>query len=285
MTRVAVVTDSASDLPAERAASLGVTVVPLLVRFGEIEYQTGVDITTEEFWAKLTAPDAPFPTTAAASPGIFQATFERLFSQGTESIVCVTVGGKLSATLASARIAADALRGRDIHLVDSEQASMAEGILAEMGAEMAAAGAHGSEVSAALEARKKDVKLYVVLETLEYLRRGGRISAARAALGTMLSVKPIITLTDGVVEQADRVRTRSKARERLVELLTARPIERIAVLHAMVTEIETFAEQLRARSGVGAESVTIQPIGPTVGPHVGPGAYGAVVLYRQERPG
>jgi DegV family protein with EDD domain len=119
-----------------------------------------------------------------------------------------------------------------------------------------------------------------VLETLEYLRRGGRISGAQAAIGSVLSVKPIITVENGLVETADKVRTRSKARERLLELLTAKPVERLAVLHGMAPDIDAFADELARRTGVERSAVTIDLIGASVGPHLGPGAYGAVVMQR-----
>jgi DegV family protein with EDD domain len=283
MATTAIVTDTAADLPPERARAAGVTVVPLLVSFGEREYRTGVDLTTEEFWERLTAPGAPFPTTAACSPGDFQRVFEERFAEGADAIVCITVGGRLSATLTSARIACDVLREREIHVIDSETASMGYGMLVELAAERARGGVPAAEIAAEIERRKRDSRLYVVLETLEYLRRGGRISGARAAIGNVLSVKPIITLENGVVETADKPRTRSKARERLLELLTARPAERIAVLHGMAPDIEAFASELATRAGVDRGKVTIQPIGSSVGPHVGPGAYGAVILQQEQR--
>ena len=119
-----------------------------------------------------------------------------------------------------------------------------------------------------------------MLETLEYLKRGGRISAAQAAIGGILSVKPIITIEDGVVETADKPRTRSKARERLLELITAKPIERAVVLSGMAADPDAFATELAARAGLPVGSTPVRSIGPSVGPHVGPGAYGAVVIYR-----
>jgi DegV family protein with EDD domain len=118
----------------------------------------------------------------------------------------------------------------------------------------------------------------VVLETLEYLKRGGRISPARAAIGSVLSVKPIITCEDGVVETADRPRTRGRARQRLLELLAATKPERIAVLHGQAEDVESFADELAKATGVPRARMTMNLIGPSVGPHVGPGAYGAVVL-------
>jgi fatty acid kinase fatty acid binding subunit len=154
------------------------------------------------------------------------------------------------------------------------------GMLAEMAAEMARAGRPAADIAAELERRKQDTKLYVALDTLEYLRRGGRISAARAAIGEVLSVKPIITVEAGAVEVADRVRTRSKARARLLELLTERPVERIAVLHGQAPDIDSLADDLATRARLDRTAVTIQPIGSSVGPHVGPGSYGAVVLRR-----
>ncbi len=246
MARVAVVTDSASDITADAAAAAGVAVVPLIVNFGSESFRTGTEISIDEFYGRLTAPDAPFPTTAAASPGEFQVTFERLLDAGAEAIVCINVGGKLSATLKSAQIAAEVIGSERVRTVDSQTASMSQGLLVLLAAELAGQGASADEIVATVERRIPDSRLYVVLETLEYLKRGGRISGTRAALGTMLSVKPIITIEHGVVESVDRVRTRSKARERLLELLTEKPIERAAVLHAMSPDVEQFADELAA---------------------------------------
>ena len=278
MTRVAVVADSASDLPTEQAKAAGITVVPLLVTFGDKEYRAGVDLTGDEFWRELTAPGAPFPKTAAAAPGTFKDAFEGLFNAGAEEIVYVGVGSKLSATLGSAKVAREMLPERKIHIVDSNTASMGTGLLALLAAEKAASGMSAEQVVAEVNGRLHKVQLYVVLETLEYLKRGGRISPARAAIGSVLSVKPIITLEDGVVETADRPRTRGRARVRLIELLVATKPERVAILHGQADDIEAFATELAAATGVPRDRMTINLIGPSVGPHVGPGAYGAVTM-------
>jgi DegV family protein with EDD domain len=238
-----------------------------------------VDISTEDFWRELTAPGASFPKTAAAAPGTFRETFERLFAEGADEIVFVGVGEKLSATLQSARVAREMLAdpGR-IHLVDSASACLGEGLLALLAAERAAAGVSAPDIVAELERRRERVRLFVVLETLEYLKRGGRISAAQAAIGSVLSVKPIITLEDGAVETADKPRTRSKARARLLELLSQAKPERVAVLHAQSPDVDDFAAELARETGFPREEMTVHLIGSSVGPHVGPGAYGAVIL-------
>jgi DegV family protein with EDD domain len=154
-------------------------------------------------------------------------------------------------------------------------------LLAKMAVDLAAEGKSAREIVARLEDRKIDVDLFVALETLEYLKRGGRISPARAAIGNVLSVKPIITIEDGVVETADRPRTRGKARQRLLELLRERQLEQVWLLHGQAPDIEAFGDELAAASGFPREKMSTHLIGPSVGPHVGPGAYGAVILTRR----
>lgn len=279
MGRVAIVTDSASDIDPARAASLGITVVPLLVTFGDDTFEAGLNLSIDQFWERMTAPDAPFPKTAACSPGSFQTTYQRLFDEGAESIVSIHVADTLSGTMKSAQVAKASMRDRDIQIVDSMSASMGEGVLAEMAVKMAADGATATQIAETLMRRRDDLHIYLALETLEYLKRGGRISGARAAIGTLLSVKPIIEVKAGQVDTADRVRTRGKARERLIELLTQRPIERLAVLHTTNAGVEEFADELVAKAGIDRSAVTIDIVGPSVGPHVGPGCVGAVALY------
>ena len=281
MSRVAIFTDSASDLDPADAAAEGIHVVPLLVNFGGESFKAGVELSGPAFWERMVAPDAPFPTTAASSPGDFKEAYEGAFAAGAEAIVSIHVAGALSGTMKSAQIARDMLPDREIHIVDSLGASMAEGILARMGVEMADADRPASEIAETLESRAPDMLMYVALETLEYLKKGGRISGAQAAIGTLLSVKPIIEVRLGVVETTDRVRTRGKARERLMELITQQPIERVAILHTVAPDVEAFREALLARvPGLDPEGVTIELVGASVGPHLGPGCVGAAVMYR-----
>jgi fatty acid kinase fatty acid binding subunit len=282
VTRVAIVTDSAADLVPAVAAAAGIVVVPLAVSFGSESFRAGVDLSTEAFWERTLAPSAPFPTTAAASPGDFRDAYEACFAGGADAVVCVTISGRLSGTLKSATIARDMLAERDIRVIDSHSASMGHGLLALLAARLAGEGRTVDEIAAAVESRLPDIDLYVMLDTLEYMRRGGRLSPAQAAIGSLLAVKPIITVRDGLVEPLERVRTRSKARERVLELLTGRPVERAVVLYTPGADHASFRADLIARmaGGIDPAEVTVAPVGPSVGPHLGPGCLGAVVLLR-----
>ena len=282
MSRVAIFTDSASDLDPAQAAEEGIGIVPLLVTFGSETFKSGVDLSTADFWKRMVAPDAPFPTTAASSPGAFKEAYEAAFAAGADAIVSVHVAGALSGTIKSAQIARDMLPEREIHIVDSLGASMAEGILARLGVRLAAEGRSAAEIAVTLESRAPDMRIYLTLETLAYLRKGGRISGAQAAIGTLLSVKPIIRVQAGVVDTVDKVRTRTKARERLLDLICERPIERLAILHTISPDVEAFRDAVldRAPGGLDPADVTVNLVGPSVGPHLGPGCVGAAILYR-----
>jgi DegV family protein with EDD domain len=279
--RIAFVTDSASDLDPAVAQAHGIRVVPLAVTFGDETFRAGVDLSTEEFWRRMTAPEAPFPKTAAASPGDVKAIYDGLFAEGADAIVSVHVAGSLSGAIKSAEIARTMLPEREIHVVDSQGASMAEAILCFLGQDLAAAGLGAAEIAATLTDRANDLRMVVSLETLEYLKKGGRISGAQAAIGTLLSVKPIIAVEHGVVETADKPRTRSKSRERCIELIVERPIERISILHTMAPDVEAFTDEVVRRGNVPREEVMVSIVGPSVGPHLGPGCVGAAVLYRR----
>lgn len=283
MPRVAVVTDSASDLPPEVAASSGITVVPLIVSFGPESYKAGTELPTDEFWRRMTAPDAPYPTTAASSPGDFKTAYERLLAEGAEAIVSIHPAGTLSGTLKSAQVARGLLADREIHVIDSGSASMGQGMLALMAVRAAAAGASAREVAEHVTDRARDLDLYVAIDTLDYLKKGGRISGPQAAIGNFLSVKPIITIRDGAVHTADKPRTSGKARARVIELLTQRPIEQLAVLYTPPADGTAFRDEVLARAtgSLDPATVTFQPVGASVGPHLGPGCVGGVVLLQR----
>jgi DegV family protein with EDD domain len=286
MARIAIVTDSTADLMPDQAAAAGVRVVPLLVRFGEQEWRAGVDMSTEEFWRHLLAPGAPIPTTAAPSPGTFREVFEACFAEGADAVVCPTIGTKLSATFGSATIAAQAMPDREIHVIDTATTSMSTGIAALLAVELAKAGVAAAEVAATVRERLADLDIYVAVDGLEYLRKGGRLSAARAAIGTVLAVKPIVTVRDGEVVLAETPRTRRKSRERAIELATATPVERLAVMYTPTStpdEVAQFRDALVARipGGIDPDHVTVGLIGASTGPHLGPDLMGAALLKRR----
>ena len=277
---VAIVTDTACDLPIERASAAGITLVPLLVRFGDVEQRAVVELSVPAFYARLLSPGSPFPSTAACAPGDFITAFQRRLAAGADGVVCLTVGGRLSATYKAAVVARDALPDAPIRVIDTDTVALCQGLLALLAAEAAMAGEPLDAVVDLVTARRADVRLLLMLDTLEYLRRGGRINAAQAAIGSVLSVKPIITIADGQVETLDKPRTMGRARARLLELLAERPVERMAIVHSMAPGIEAFRADAVAATGVAPGGVITELIGPSVAPHTGPGAFGAVVLLR-----
>src|SRR4029079_316025 len=214
-----------------RGAEHGTAIVPLMVSFGAETFSAGLDLSREDFWARVKTPGSPIATTAACSPGTFQVAYQKAFDDGADAIVSVHVADTLSGTLKAAQVARQSFAGRDIRIVDSMSASMGEGMLAELAVRMAAAGASADGIASTLERRRADLQVYLALETLEYLKRGGRISGAQAAIGTLLSVKPIIEIKDGRVETTERVRTRGKARERLLRPPAVCPVERASLPH------------------------------------------------------
>jgi DegV family protein with EDD domain len=284
MERVAIVTDNAADLLPGEIAAAGIEVVPLSVSFGNESFQPGVDLTNEAFYARLTAPGAPFPKTAAPSAGLMQAAFERAFAGGADAVVCITLSGGLSATVESARIARAALPDREIHVVDTRWATYPEGEFVQLAVEMAAAGRTASDIAGTIESRIPDMSAMVVVDTLEYLRRGGRISGPKAVIGTALSVKPILTVEHGVMEPVGQVRTRSRARSRAIELLRerigGREVERAAVLQTVTPDAGAFVEEVAGALGLDAARVPVRTVGPTIGAHLGPGMVGVLALAR-----
>src|SRR6188768_699804 len=282
MSTTAVITDSTADLMPDQAAAAGIRVAPLIVTFGTEAFQVGVDLTTQQFWDKLLAPGAPIPTTAAPSPGTFKAMFEQCFADGADAVVCCLIGAELSGTVGSATVAASMLPDREIHIVDTRSTSMSTGLPALMAAELAAAGVPAAEIAERVRARLPDVDLYVAVDGLAYLRKGGRLSAAQSVVGNILSVKPIITVRDGHVLMAERQRSRAKARARVIELIAAHPVERLAIVHTPTStadEVQAFRDTLvAALPGLDPSAITVALLGASTGPHLGPDLMGACFL-------
>jgi DegV family protein with EDD domain len=277
---VRIVTDSACDLPEAMCDELGIEVVPLTIRFGDREFVDRKELSTEAFWRELAA-SSVLPETAAPSVGAFEETFRRLSDEGADGIVCVNLSARLSATMQSAQVAAKALDGTTpIAIIDSYSASMGIGNLALHAARRARAGASMEEIVREVEARRERGHVFAALDTLEYLRKGGRIGGAQAMLGSMLSIKPIISVLEGAVESAGRVRTRSKALRFLVDQIPVGKVEIISVLHADAPDLDEFLAMLEP--AVPDAEVTVGTIGPVIGVHTGPRVMGIAWIDRQE---
>jgi DegV family protein with EDD domain len=275
---VRIVTDSACDLPAAACEDLGIEVVPLTIRFGEREYVDRKELSTEAFWRELEA-SSVLPETAAPSVGAFEETFRRLADDGAEGIVCINLSARLSATMQSAQVAAKALDGQiPIEILDSKSASMGIGNLVLYAARRARDGASVDEIVPEVEDRRDRQHVLATLDTLEYLRKGGRIGGAQAFLGSMLSIKPVITVVDGVVEPAGRVRTRSKALRFIIDRIPEGQVESISVLHALAPEVDEFVGMLAPK--VPDAEVVVGTIGPVVGVHTGPRLIGVAWIQR-----
>ena len=271
---VRVVTDSASDLTAEEAAALGVEVVPLTIRFGEEEFVDRKDLTPSEFYRRLAASPV-LPETAAPSPGAFEAAFRKLLDEGADGIVCINISSGLSATMQSAQTGARGIEGADIRVVDSRSITWGLGSQVEAAAKAAADGAAADEVVKLVEEMVPRTRVYGALDTLENLKKGGRIGGAQAMLGTLLSIKPVLDISApaGVVEQAGKPRTRAKALQFLADKVAAdAPVENVGVLHGSAPDVDRFLDLLAPV--VPRDEIHVGEIGATIGTHGGPRVVG-----------
>jgi DegV family protein with EDD domain len=270
---VRLVTDTACDLPGELVDELGIVLVPLHIRFGTTELLDRVQLDVKEFWRRC-ASSAELPETAAPSPGAFQTAFESVAAAGADGVVCVTLSSKLSATNEAAAQAARALSADfPVEIVDSFSVTMGEGLVVLAAAEVAAAGGNIDEVVAAALSAKARLSVFGAIDTLDNLRKGGRIGGAAATLGALLSIKPVIEVRDGVVEQESRQRTRAKSLRYLADKArSAGPLERLAIMSADATDFSSFLDLM---AGVAStHERLIGDIGPVIGTHAGPGAIG-----------
>jgi len=270
---IKVITDSACDLPPDLIGNLGVEIVPLTVRFGDTEYVDGRDITPTEFWAKCAA-SSELPQTAAPSQGSFEEAYRRAAAAGATGIVVISLSAELSATIQSAQLAARDWGGQiPVRIVDSLNASMGQGLTVIECAERARQGASIDEIVALAGDLAPRTFVFAALDTLENLKKGGRIGGAKALLATALSIKPLIEIRSGKVEEAGKARTRSKALAVLVEQLAKHEgrIERLGILHAQCADVGAFVEMVGKVHGGPA---IIGDIGAVIGTHAGQGTIG-----------
>jgi len=269
---VAIVTDSTADLPPAVASARGITIVPLTLHLDGQSLLDGVDITPAEFYRRLPLATT-HPTTSQPSPGRFAETYAALLKNH-ESIVSIHISEKLSGTFDSARQAADMTDPKRIRVIDSGVASMSLGLITLVASTLSARSADAEAIEAKVEAIKPHLQTYFSVATLEFLRRGGRIGRASALLGSVLQVKPVLCIRDGLVTPLERVRTFERALMRVMEL--TRDLDHgkgvcIIVGHA---DAEADAERIARELKPIADTLMIQPLGPVVGAHTGPGAVG-----------
>lgn len=269
---VAIVTDSTADLPSQLARTRSIAVVPLTLLFEGRTLLDGVDIRPSEFYRKL--PNATtHPTTSQPAPGRFAETYSELLVTHDE-VVSIHISEKLSGTYASAVQGAEMTDPKRVHVVDSQLVSMSLGLLTLGASEIASQGADAATVVERITAMRDQVQTYFSVATLEFLRRGGRIGRASALLGSVLQVKPVLCIRDGLVTPLERVRTFDRALNRIIEL--AREVDRgkgLCVVVGHADAEEDAARVARALEPV-AETLMIQPLGPVVGAHAGPGVVG-----------
>ena len=277
MTSIRVVTDSACDLSDSLLAELGVGMVPLRVRFGDEELVDREELTTKEFWAR-NALGGALPETSAPSPGAFCRAFEQMAEEGATGVVCVVLSSRLSATIEAARQAASETGGLlPVRVVDSRSVTMGEGLVVVEAAERAMAGADLEGVLGAAERAASELKVLGAIDTLENMRRGGRIGGAAAMLGSMLAIKPVIEVRNGVVEEESKQRTRAKSLRYLAaKVLEAGPLRRLAVFGADAPDVDLLLDLLAGV--VPLHPRLVGDIGPVIGTHAGPGAVGVAWL-------
>ncbi len=268
---VKIVTDSSADLPAQLAKELGIAVVPLYVRFGEKVYRDRVDISEDEFYQRLQH-DPVHPSTTQPSPQDFANVYQKL-SPGADGIVSIHISSKLSGTCNSALQAKEmAAEKCPIEVIDSQTLTMGLGIICMAAAKVASAGGSMEQVVAEATKMIPRIHLLFTLDTLKYLALGGRIGKAKALLGAVLNVKPILAIKDGEVAPAGQVRSRSKGVERLFDFVqSASSIQDLAIIYNTTPdEAQTLAERITPI--FAKEQIMIARLGPMLGVHAGPGA-------------
>jgi DegV family protein with EDD domain len=273
-----IVTDSTSDLPPSLAEELGITVIPSYVNIGDESYRDLIDLSRAEFYKQL--PHYPrLPTTAAPAVGTFAETYRQLMGEGATEIISLHVSAELSAMCNSARLGAEDAGTIPIHIFDSRQVSMGLGLLAVLAAREAAAGKPADVILRELEAAIPRTHVFAVLDTLEYLRRSGRVNWAEFSIGTLLRIKPMLHVYEGEVHSLEKVRTRGRAMAQLLAHVAALgPLREIALLHTHDPEgLAEWRALVRPYFPDGYEPVAVE-VTPAIGAHVGPGALGVACI-------
>ncbi len=279
---IKIVVDSASSITPQQAQSLGLHLVPMKVTFGDETFLDGVNLDSALFYQRL-ANCRALPVTSQPSAGEFLELFQRLTADGSE-LLCILISHQMSGTLSSAEAARDMLPDRSIHIFNSLSVSIGQGLLAMAAAEMMAEGRPIEAILAQLDRMRAQMRVFFVVDTLEFLQRGGRIGGATAFLGTMLKVKPLLYIANGRIEPLEKVRTKGKAVERMLELMELQ-VGREARVWSAVAHTDSPAEAAELekvmRSRFNCQQVWVVDAGPTIGTHAGPGVVGMATCPRE----
>ncbi|MXZ52309.1 MAG: DegV family protein [Acidimicrobiaceae bacterium] len=272
---VGIVTDSSCDLHDDELDGIGVEIVPLFIRFGTDEFVDREQISVEDFYRRMASVEE-LPQTAAPPPGRFEQAFRRCLDAGCEAVVCINLSAAISATMQSAVQAVNAIEAAgesaDIRVLDSRSVTAGLGTMVLQAARMAADGSSADAIEAFVADASERTHVFGTLDTLENLRKGGRIGGAQALLGSMLSIKPIVDISSGEVEEAAKQRTRRKALGWLRDTVrAAEPVEHLAVMHGEAPDVGDFCEML---AEVHSGDIRVCKVGPIVGTHAGQGVLG-----------
>lgn len=276
MAKIAFVTDSTTYIPKELFGKTHIDIVPTIVIWSGEELKDGVDIQPNEFYQRLSSANE-MPTTSQPTPASFKKLYEKLVADGTKDIISMHVSTKLSGTVTSANQAAEMVPDANVTIIDGYSASMGTGWPLLEGVKAAEAGKSMAEVEQTIRNAMKNAGVLLMVDTLEFLHRGGRIGGASRFLGTALNLKPILEVRDGAVEPLERVRTKKKAMDRLISLVEERAAGRtplmIAALHANAEE-EAHHLLDAAKARLNPAQAVVTEVSPSVGTHTGPGTLG-----------
>ena len=279
---VKIVTDSSCDLPADLVARCGITVVPLYINIGKRSYLDGVEMTHAQFYESLPHFEAQ-PTTSVPGPGQFVQAYEQLAEAGASEIISVHIGSGLSAMVAVARLAAEEVKSVPVTIFDAGQITLGTGLLVLAAAKAAAEGQPAGDILATLEDQASRTHCIAALDTLEYLRRSGRLSRFQSSLGSVLQIKPLLRMHAGEFEM-ERVRTRNGASARLLALLAElAPFEKLALVHTHAPEKVHALRQQASHLFPDGEEPMVAEVTPVIGAHIGPGAAGFVAIQARKK--
>lgn len=276
---IKIVTDSAMDVPPDIVEKYGITVIPVYVNIGEKGYLEGVELSRQEFYDNLEKYE-PYPTTAAPSPGTFAEVYERLTREGATEILSIHLASALSATCDNARIGAEAAENTcPVHIFDSQQITLGGGLLVLTAVESLAAGKSLPDILQILNERVPRTRVFGMIDTMESLRRGGRVSWAQFGIGTLLQIKPVMMISAGEINVIAKVRTRKKALPEMLRLVEEfGPFERIAILHVRAPEAAVELQQQSVHLFPAGETPLIAEVTPAIGAHLGLGAVGFAAI-------